>query len=179
MPSESAERVEGFGTAPSGHAGNLAAIGAMLLSTVFYTCSDAAMKFVAGVVPTGEAVFLRSVGVVLLLSAAAFVTGALSDIRAACSRLMCLRGAADAGNSLMFQAALARMPLADTMGILQLSPLALTAASALVLGATVGWRRWMAISGLVLGYFVLGSICISVIVNYCFPDPRSRSPGHA
>lgn len=146
MPDEETGSGKAAATTVGGPAGNLAAIGAMLLSTVFYTCSDAAMKFVAGVVPTGEAVFLRSVGVVLLLSAAAFVTGALSDIRAACSRLMCLRGAADAGNSLMFQAALARMPLADTMGILQLSPLALTAASSLVLGATVGWRRWMAVA---------------------------------
>lgn len=133
------------------YAGNLAAIGAMLLSTVFYTCSDAAMKFVSVILPTGEAVFLRSLGTVLLLAVAAYATGVLKDIRHALSRLMLLRGAADAGNSLMFQAALARMPLADTMGILQLSPLCLTAAAALVLGAHVGWRRWTAVGAGLVG----------------------------
>lgn len=132
-------------------AGDLAAIGAMLLSTVFYTCSDAAMKFVSGVLPTGEAVFLRSLGTVLLLAIAAQVTGVLREIRETFSRLMIVRGVADAGNSLMFQAALARMPLADTMGILQLSPLCLTAASAVVLGAHVGWRRWTAVGAGLIG----------------------------
>ena len=130
---------------PERHARNLRAIAAMLASTVLYTCSDAAMKFVSVAVPTGEAVFLRSAGVVVLLLAAAGWAGVLGSLRQAMLPLMLWRGAGDAGNSLLFQAALARMPLADTMGILQLSPLSLTAASALILKAPVGWRRWAAV----------------------------------
>ena len=38
------------------------------------------------------------------------------------------------------------MPFADLMGILQVTPLSLTAASALFLGERVGWRRWTAVA---------------------------------
>ena len=34
------------------------------------------------------------------------------------------------------------MPIGDIFGILQFTPLAITAAAALFLGARVGWRRW-------------------------------------
>ena len=131
--------------APDAQVRNLRAIAAMLVSTVLYTCSDAAMKFVSATLPTGEGVFLRSLGTVLLLAMAAGWTGALASLRQAFVPLMFWRGLGDAGNSLCFQAALARMPLADAMGILQLTPLCLTAASALLLGASVGWRRWSAV----------------------------------
>ena len=121
------------------------AIFAMVLSTFLYTLSDAAMKFVAAAVPTGEAVALRSAMAVALLAIAAAVAGVLGSIRQALVPPMAWRSIGDGTNSLFFQAALARMPLADAMGIMQLSPLALTAASALLLKARVGWRRWGAV----------------------------------
>lgn len=124
---------------------NLKAIVAMLASTVLYTLSDTAMKLASETVPTGQAIVMRSAGSVAILLAAAFATGGLGQIRQAFNRIMLWRTLGDAGNSLCFQAALARMPLADTMGILQLSPLSLTAASALFLKAYVGWRRWSAV----------------------------------
>lgn len=135
---------------------NVGAIGAMLLSTVFYTLSDAAMKFVSAAMPTGEAVMLRSAGVVLVLWIAAWRMGALATLRKALVPAMLWRSLGDGVNSLTFQAALARMPLADAMGILQLGPLSLTAASAFVLGAHVGWRRWLAVmAGLVGALLVI------------------------
>lgn len=124
---------------------NLGAIGAMVLSTVLYTLSDTAMKLASETVPTGQAIVMRSAGSVAILLAAAVASGVAGQIREAFNRIMLWRTLGDAGNSLCFQAALARMPLADTMGILQLSPLSLTAASALFLGAHVGWRRWSAV----------------------------------
>ena len=140
------------GTAPrDAGAGNLAAIAAMLISTVLYTLSDAAMKFASVAVPTGEGVFLRSLGTVLLLTFAAAWSGVLASLRQVLRPLLFWRGLGDAGNSLAFQAALARMPLADAMGILQLTPLCLTAASALLLSAKVGWRRWSAVGAGLIG----------------------------
>ena len=85
------------------------------------------------------------------LRLAAGWTGALASLRQALVPLMVWRGLGNAGNSLCFQAALARMPLADAMGILQLTPLCLTAASALLLGARVGWRRWTAVAAGLVG----------------------------
>jgi drug/metabolite transporter (DMT)-like permease len=43
------------------------------------------------------------------------------------------------------------MPFADIMGVIQLTPLTLTAASALFLGASVGWRRWCAVAAGLFG----------------------------
>jgi drug/metabolite transporter (DMT)-like permease len=63
---------------------------------------------------------------------------------------MATRSLGDVGSALFFQAALARMPFADLMGILQMTPLSLTAASALFLGEHVGWRRWTAVG---VGFF--------------------------
>lgn len=130
---------------PSSALDNLRAIAAMLFATVAFTLGDVAMRLVAGTIPTGEAVFLRSFGSVALVAIVAALTGALAGLRGALVPQMGWRSIGDAGNSLCFQAALGRMPFADIMGILQLTPLSLTAASAIFLGATVGWRRWGAV----------------------------------
>lgn len=121
------------------------AIAAVLVSTVFYMLSDAAMKLAAAI-PSGERVFLRSIGVVATLFALVAWRGQLQWIRRTLVPDMLQRAAGDAGNSLTFQPALTRMPFADAMAVLQLTPLALTAAAALFLGSRVGWRRWTAIA---------------------------------
>ena len=135
--------------------GNTRAIAAMIVASLMYVLSDAAMKFVANVIPTGQAVTLRSAGVVLILSVAASWSGALVTLRQAMRPAMITRSLGDSLNSLCFQSALARMPLADAMAILQLGPLSLTAASAAVLGATVGWRRWCAVAAGLLGALLI------------------------
>lgn len=138
-------------------AGNLAsragvtAIGAMVLATIAFTLGDAAMKLIAGAVPPGQAVFLRCTGSAIMVAAATAYAGVLTDARRALVPLMAWRSAGDAGSALSFQAAVGRMPFADIVGILQLTPLALTAASAIFLGNYVGWRRWTAVAVGLLG----------------------------
>ncbi len=122
-----------------------------MLSTVAFTIGDAAMRLAAGTIPTGQSVFLRSLTSVVLVALAAHWTGVLASLRRALVPWMGWRCVGDAGNSLLFQAALARMPFADIMAVLQLTPLSLTAASALFLGATVGWRRWAAVAAGLVG----------------------------
>ncbi|MFM9938204.1 MAG: DMT family transporter [Hyphomicrobiaceae bacterium] len=130
---------------------NIKAIVAMVMATVVFTLGDAAMKLVSSAVPTGQSVFLRCSGSVLLVVIAAIYTGAIQEVRRALVPLMAWRSAGDAGSALFFQAALARMPFADIMGVLQLTPLSLTAASAVFLGARVGWRRWLAVAAGLFG----------------------------
>lgn len=130
--------------APAGR--SVHAIGAMILATIAFTFGDAAMKLIASGIPTGQAVFLRCSGSVLLVAVAAVRSGAIASLRRAFVPLMAWRSAGDAGSAIFFQAAVARMPFADIMGILQLTPLSLTAASAVFLGARVGWRRWTAVA---------------------------------
>ena len=118
----------------------------MVAATALFTCGDAAMKLVSGSLPTGETVFIRGVCTVTIVTIAAFWTGAIYRLRDAFVRAMGWRSVGDVGSALFFQAALARMPFADLMGILQMTPLSLTAASALFLGEHVGWRRWTAVA---------------------------------
>lgn len=117
----------------------------MVMATLLFTLGDASMKLVAGQVPTGEAVFVRSALSALMCWVMAVATGAIGDLRRSLQPLTAWRSAGDVGGALFFQAALARMPFADLMGILQMTPLSLTAASAIFLKEKVGWRRWLAI----------------------------------
>ncbi|MFV0296641.1 MAG: DMT family transporter [Hyphomicrobiaceae bacterium] len=123
----------------------------MVFATVAFTLGDAAMRMASGAVPTGQSVFMRSLTSVVVVMLVAHFTGKLRMLRRALVPWMGWRCAGDAGNSLMFQAALARMPFADIMGVLQLTPLSLTAASAIFLGAAVGWRRWAAVGAGLVG----------------------------
>jgi drug/metabolite transporter (DMT)-like permease len=127
-------------------AGNLKGIVAMVVATAVFTCGDAFMKLVSSSLATGESVFARGVCSALLVTIAAFWTGSILAFRRAFVQAMGWRCVGDVGSALFFQAALARMPFADIMGILQMTPLSLTAASALVLGERVGWRRCAAIA---------------------------------
>jgi drug/metabolite transporter (DMT)-like permease len=132
----------------SAHPGrrNVKGIAAMVAATALFTCGDAAMKLVSSSLPTGETVFVRGLSTVTIVTVAAFWTGAIYRLRDALVRPMGWRSVGDVGSALFFQGALARMPFADLMGILQVTPLSLTAASALFLGEQVGWRRWTAVA---------------------------------
>jgi drug/metabolite transporter (DMT)-like permease len=125
---------------------NLKGIVAMVAATALFTCGDAAMKLVSSSLATGETVFVRGVSTITIVTIAAFWTGAIYRLRDALARAMAWRSVGDVGSALFFQGALARMPFADLMGILQMTPLSLTAASALFLGEHVGWRRWTAVA---------------------------------
>jgi drug/metabolite transporter (DMT)-like permease len=127
-------------------AGNLKGIVAMVLATAVFTCGDACMKLVSGTLATGESICVRGACSALLVAVAAVSTGSILGLRRAFVAPMGWRCAGDVGSSLFFQGALARMPFADIMGILQMTPLSLTAASALVLGERVGWRRCTAVA---------------------------------
>ena len=126
--------------------GNVRSIAAMVAATALFTCGDAAMKLVSANLPTGETICVRGFSSLAIVTVAAFWTGAIYRLKDALVRGMGWRSVGDVGSAVFFQAALARMPFADLMGILQITPLSLTAASALFLGERVGWRRWTAVA---------------------------------
>jgi len=132
--------------ARAGAGGNVRSIAAMVAATALFTCGDAAMKLVSANLPTGETICVRGFSSLAIVTVAAFWTGAIYRLKDALVRGMGWRSMGDVGSAVFFQAALARMPFADLMGILQITPLSLTAASALFLGERVGWRRWTAVA---------------------------------
>ena len=135
--------------------GSLRGILAMVAACAAFACGDTLMKLLADSVPTSELILIRGVFVL----AGAFVTcvwlGAFAVLHRALSWPMAARAVADTTGAWSFQLALARMPYADLTAIGQLSPLAITAASALLLAEKVGWRRWTATAVGFLGVLLI------------------------
>lgn len=130
-------------------------IAAMITATFVFCCGDALMKVAATTLPTTQTMFVRSLTTATVVLTFAWATGAFREIRRIFAWPLGLRAAADISGSLLFQAALGRMYFADIMAVLQISPLTLTAASAVFLGERVGWRRWSAV-----GVGLIGALLI-------------------
>jgi drug/metabolite transporter (DMT)-like permease len=153
---------EGRGSLPAADDGgaslaaaNLRAIVAMSLAMASFTCGDTLMKLASASLPTSQLLFLRGVIVFAVSLGVAFVTGALRELRHVVERAMIGRVVGDVGGGWFFQSALARLPYADLTAIGQLSPMLLTAASALFLAERVGWRRWTATGVGFLGVLII------------------------
>ncbi|WP_371157252.1 DMT family transporter [Jannaschia sp. 2305UL9-9] len=125
---------------------NLRGATLMMASMATFTFNDACIKYLAEGLPTFQAVFLRGVGVSILLTVLAWRTGALTrPIPVGDRGRVVARSVAEVCAFLPFIIALTHMPLANITAILQALPLTITAAGALLLRETVGWRRWTAI----------------------------------
>src|SRR5688572_29466099 len=120
-----------------------------------FACGDTLMKLVSLSLPTSQLLFIRG-GLIFVVSlSVAFYLGALRELRHAFERTMAGRVVGDVDGGWFFQSALARMPYADLTAIGQLSPMMLTAASAIFLAERVGWRRWTATAVGLLGVLII------------------------
>jgi S-adenosylmethionine uptake transporter len=122
--------------------------GALLMagSMTAFTLNDAFMKVLSGEVPLFQAIFMRSLAVVVLLFVLAWQQGVLRpQIRRSDWTLIALRTVAEIAAAFLFISAIFNMPIANAIAILQALPLTVTLAGALFLGETVGWRRITAI----------------------------------
>jgi drug/metabolite transporter (DMT)-like permease len=123
---------------------NLRGIAAILASASGFVINDAIVKLVTEELPTGEIIVVRGLMATLLIGIVAWWRGAMRPVRVLLQTPIIIRIVAAALASLFIVAALRYIPLATSTAILQVTPLAVTAGSALLLGATVGWRRWTA-----------------------------------
>lgn len=117
----------------------------MCLAMAGFTCNDALIKSVTGVMNAGQIMLVRGffTSVLVLLLARHF--SALRSFRLVTSPVIALRITAEVGASISYIYALGQIPLANASAILQALPLAVTLGAALFLGEPVGWRRWLAI----------------------------------
>lgn len=136
-------------------ADNLKAIAAISLAMASFACGDTLMKLASTSLPTSELLFIRGTVVFGVSLGVAFFTAALRELRHVFERAMAGRVVGDIGGGWFFQSALARLPYADLTAIGQLSPMMLTAASALFLAERVGWRRWTATAVGLLGVLII------------------------
>lgn len=134
---------------------NLRGIIAMLAAMAVFIVNDTLTKLVAGSLPIGETIFVRGVFLTTLCGLLIVRSRLLWALPQALSPRVLLRALADVGGTVFFLSALVRMPIGDVFGILQFTPLAITAAAALFLGARVGWRRWSATAVGLIGVLLI------------------------
>ena len=120
---------------------NLSGVAAMLAATGSFVIGDSFMKLVTSDLPPFEVLFLRGVAASL---ACGLLLVALGDWRVVSSALhprALLRAAGETLSVLCYIVALARLPIADAIAILQTAPLILILAVAFLLRERVGAAR--------------------------------------
>jgi drug/metabolite transporter (DMT)-like permease len=136
---------------------NLRGIAAMMIAMLFFVGNDALMKLARGSLETGQALFVRGLFALAMLTIVISVTRAWRLLPLAFHRLSLLRSVTESVVAALYISALSAMALADITAILMLTPLILTALSVFFLREKVGWRRWSAV--------IIGFIGILLVIR--------------
>jgi len=146
---------------------NLRAIALMCVAMACFAIEDMVIKIVARDLPTWQ-IFVLMGGVGLVMFASLCRRHGLPLIsRAFLHPLVLVRNTGEIIAALGFVTALTLVELSLATAILQGTPLAVTAAAALVLGEQVGWRRWVAVG--------LGMVGILIILDPFGADFRPEA----
>lgn len=112
-----------------------------------FTLNDTCIKSIDADMPLMQLLALRSVAVIAFLAwLARRMDAPLLPPAGRDRQLVVLRTLAEAAAAWFFLTALRNMPLANATAILQLLPLTVTLAAALIFGERLGWRRLVAIA---------------------------------
>lgn len=126
---------------------NLAGALLMMASMACFTLNDTMLKLTDGAVPLFQLLFVRSLITCGLILVTKDRLGTLHfDIGRKDWMIIGLRALTEVVISYFFLTALFNMPLANLTAVIQVVPLAVTLASAVVLREAVGWRRMLAIA---------------------------------
>ncbi len=120
---------------------NLSGVAAMLAATAAFVVGDSFMKAVTADLPPFEVLFLRGVAASLACGLLLAALGHLRVISSALDPRALLRAAGETLSVLCYILALARLPIADAIAILQTAPLILILAVAFLLRERVGAAR--------------------------------------
>jgi drug/metabolite transporter (DMT)-like permease len=120
---------------------DLNGVAAMLAATASFVVCDSFMKLVTADLPPFEVLFLRGVAASLACGALLVALGDWRDVSSALHPRALLRAAAETMSVLCYIVALARLPIADVIAIMQTAPLFLIVALAFVLREPVGATR--------------------------------------
>jgi drug/metabolite transporter (DMT)-like permease len=126
---------------PMSKASDLSGIAAMLAATAVFVVGDSFMKLVMEELPPFEALFLRGMAASAACAVLLAARGDWHAIPGAVERRALLRAAGETLSTLCYIVALARMPIADVIAILQTAPLILIVGAALLLREQVGPLR--------------------------------------
>ena len=133
----------------------LLAIGLVLASTVFLSCSDVTAKYLASSVPAIEIAWLRYLVFLLIVLPPVLRTGIKRTFRSQRPGLQVFRGLALVTSSILFISSLRYLPISEATATSFAAPIFITALSVVILGEKVGHRRWAAIFAGLIGVLVV------------------------
>jgi drug/metabolite transporter (DMT)-like permease len=117
----------------------------MLAGIAMFSINDALGKWLLLDYSVGELLLIRSAAALLLLAPFIRNTGGAAFMTAPRPALQVVRIIMSALETAMFFWAVSYLPLADTVTFYLAGPIYVTALSVILLGETVGWRRWSAV----------------------------------
>lgn len=120
---------------------DLSGIAAMLAATAVFVVGDSFMKLVTEELPAFEVLFLRAAAASLACAVLVAVRGEWGALSGALDVRALLRAAAETLSIHFYILALARMPIADVIAIIQTAPLLLVLGAAFLLRETIGPAR--------------------------------------
>ncbi|PPE77880.1 EamA family transporter [Kaistia algarum] len=136
-------------------AANLRGIIMMMMSSFVFILNDTLIKLASAHLPTGQILVMRGLVALVLMVVVLLATGTYRYWRMALDRMVLWRTIGEVGATLLYLYALFHMPLANISAVNQIVPLMTTAAAAVFLGETVGWRRWTAIGVGFVGVMII------------------------
>ena len=117
---------------------DLGGIAAMLAATAAFVVGDSFMKLVTEDLPPFEVLFLRGIAASFACAVLLALRGEWPAILGALDRRTLLRATGETLSTLCYIVALARMPIADVIAILQTAPLILIVGAAFLLRERIG-----------------------------------------
>lgn len=127
-----------------------------LVATVFFSINDVTIKFLSGDYALHEIVLIRSlIGLAVLLAIIVPLQGGFSVLRTRRLPAHMLRGVCVVFANTSFFLGLSVLPLADAVAVFFVSPLIITAFSALFLGEKIGPRRLGAVAAGMIGVLIM------------------------
>jgi drug/metabolite transporter (DMT)-like permease len=123
---------------------NLRGILAVLIASTAFVLNDALVKLVSSELPSSEIIILRGTLATIMLVVGVLALGAVRPMSVLLAPMMLMRLAAAAAATVFIVISLRHLPLATVTVVLQVTPLAVIAGSAILYGERVGWRRWAA-----------------------------------
>ncbi len=127
----------------------------MIAAMAAFAVEDAFIKASAQLVPVGQVLILFGLGGAIVFAIVARLRNEPLFVTEVLSPPMLWRVIFEITGRLFYVLAIALIPLSTATVILQATPLVVVAGAALVLGARVGWRRWLAIGIGLLGVLLI------------------------
>ena len=123
----------------------LAGIAFCLVALLAFAVQDSIVKSLSARYPVLQVLGLRSILVLIVLILVGLYVHGTGILKTSQPKPMLVRGALAFLAFTTYYLALSRIPLADAAAVYMTAPLFVTMLSALLLGESVGWHRWMAV----------------------------------